>query len=160
MTTAYDFHLTSLRGAPLDLAAFRGQPLLIVNTASKCGFTPQYAALQALWKEWEAAGLVVLGVPSNDFGAQEPGTSDDIRAFCEVNYGVTFPMAAKVPVKGPNADPLFVWLAREGGFFAAPRWNFYKYLIGRDGQLAAWFSSLTPPGANRLRRAVAKVIKR
>lgn len=158
MTTAFDFQLQALDGAPLPLDRFKGRALLIVNTASACGFTPQYAALQSLWNDLKDAGLVVLAVPSNDFGGQEPGTANEISAFCRGSYGVTFPMAAKVPVKGAQAAPLFRWLSREGGFLARPRWNFYKYLIGRDGQLAAWFSCFTPPDAPRVRRAVAATL--
>jgi glutathione peroxidase len=160
MTTAFDFRLTALSGAPLDLGAYRGRPMLIVNTASQCGFTPQYDGLQALWRQYESSGLVVLGVPSNDFGGQEPGSAAEIDSFCRVRYGVSFPLAAKSTVKGPGADPLFRWLAREGGFLSRPRWNFYKYVIGRDGRLAAWFSSLTPPSSGRLRRAIDAVLSR
>ena len=154
MTTAFDFHLAALKGPPLDLAAFRGRPMLIVNTASQCGFTPQYAQLQALWQEYKDAGLVVLGVPSNDFGRQEPGSNAEIAAFCELTFKVTFPLAAKSCVSGDDADPLFKWLAREAGIIGRPWWNFTKYLIGRDGRLAEWFFCFTPPGARRVRRAV------
>lgn len=159
MTTAYDFHLSALNGdAPIDLGAYRGRPLLIVNTASACGFTPQYTALQALWDEYKAAGLVVLGVPSNDFGAQEPGSAGEIASFCETKFRVTFPLAGKRHVKGPEADPLFKWLAHEAGLFGRPWWNFTKYLIGRDGRLVDWFFCATPPGGRRARRAIAKAL--
>ena len=154
MQTAYDFDLTSLAGAPMPLRAYAGQPLLIVNTASRCGFTPQYAGLQALWQEQHGRGLVVLGVPSNDFGGQEPGGPEEIAGFCQLNYGVGFPMAAKVPVKGRAAHPLFRWLGEQGGLLSRPRWNFYKYVIGRDGRLLTWFGSTTAPGSPRLRAAV------
>ena len=156
--TAYDFTLTSLAGAPMPLRAYAGKPLLIVNTASKCGFTPQYQGLQALWDEQRGQGLVILGVPSNDFGAQEPGGPDEIAAFCQLNYGVGFPMSGKTTVKGRAAHPLFRWLAGEGGLLSRPRWNFYKYVIGRDGRLQDWFGSTTPPGSPRLRAAVAKAL--
>ncbi len=112
--TAFDFTLNSLSGAPLPLRAYAGRPLLVVNTASRCGFTPQYAGLQALWAEHRGRGLTVLGVPSNDFGGQEPGTAEEIGQFCAVNYGVDFPMAAKVGVRGAAAHPLFLWLGRAG----------------------------------------------
>ena len=156
--SAFDFTLTSLRGQPLPLRDFAGRPLLIVNTASRCGFTPQYAGLQALWTELEPRGLAVLGVPSNDFGKQEPGTADDIAEFCAVNYGVGFSMGAKVPVSGRDAHPLFRWLGDQGGLLSRPRWNFYKYLVGRDGQLAAWFGSTTAPGSPRLRSAIERAL--
>ena len=156
--TAYDFEFSTLRGERLDLARFAGLPLLVVNTASKCGFTPQYAGLSDVWKRHAADGLVVIGVPSNDFGQQEPGSSDEIASFCAINYGVDFPMTAKVHVRGPDAHPLFRWLAAEGGFLSRPRWNFYKYLIGRDGRLKHWFASPTKPGSARFGRAVRDVI--
>lgn len=159
MTTAYDFRLKSLQGAPLDLAAFRGRPLLIVNTASKCAYTPQYAGLEALWNEHNDRGLVVLGVPSNDFGYQEPGTSEEIAAFCDLNFRVTFPLAEKVHVRGRAADPLFKWLTREAGLLGRPWWNFSKYLIGRDGQLKNWFFFFTPPHAPRVRRTIEDAVQ-
>ena len=157
--TAYDFELSTLKGEPFDLAQFKGRPLLVVNTASKCGFTPQYAGLTGVWRQHKAAGLMVIGVPSNDFGQQEPGSADEIGSFCEINYGVDFPMMAKVPVRGPDAHPLFRWLAAEGGFFARPRWNFFKYLIGRDGQLEDWFASPTKPGSARFGRAIGRITR-
>lgn len=157
MPCAYDFSLPALTGGTVDFAGWKGKPLLIVNTASRCGFTPQYEGLQALWREMEGE-LVVVGVPSNDFGAQEPGSAADIETFCHRNYGVSFPMTEKCHVRGPQATPLFRWLAAEGGFFARPRWNFFKYLINRQGELTNWYSSLTPPSASRLRDAVARVV--
>jgi glutathione peroxidase len=156
--TAYDFRFEALRGGALPLSDFRGRPLLIVNTASQCGFTPQYAGLGELWRRHRDAGLVVLGVPSNDFGGQEPGSSDEIASFCDANYGIDFPMTAKVSVQGAAAHPLFRWLADQGGFLSRPRWNFYKYLIARDGRLATWFASITTPQSPRLGRAIAAAI--
>ena len=157
--TAHDFTLTSLQGEPLPLRRFDGRPLLIVNTASKCGFTPQYAGLQALWQEREADGLAVIGVPSNDFGGQEPGSADEIGAFCSRNYGVSFPMTEKLHVRGPEMHPLFGWLGREGGVLSRPRWNFFKYVIGRDGRLLDWFTSVAAPNGARLRRAVDRALE-
>ncbi|HEV2676159.1 MAG TPA: glutathione peroxidase [Aliidongia sp.] len=156
--TAYDFELVTLKGERFDLAPFAGRPLLIVNTASRCGFTPQYAGLSEVWKRHRAEGLLVIGVPSNDFGQQEPGGAGEIGAFCEANYGVDFPMMEKVHVRGPGAHPLFRWLAAEGGFFARPRWNFFKYLIGRDGQLKDWFASPTKPESAKIGRALRRAI--
>lgn len=158
MTTAYDFELTTLSGKPMPLAAWRGRPLVIVNTASACALTPQYAGLEALWREYKDRGLVVIGVPCNDFGEQEQGDADSIAAFCQHNYGIDFPMAAKHHVRGRDADPLFRWLAQEGGLLARPLWNFHKYLIARDGGLAGWFSSLTPASAGRFRRKVRRLL--
>lgn len=157
MSCAYDFSLPGLMGGTIDLSEWRGRPVLIVNTASRCGFTPQYEALQALWSEMKQ-DLVVLGVPSNDFGKQEPGSAEEISAFCSRNYGVSFPMAAKCHVRGPEAVPLFRWLAAEGGFLSRPRWNFFKYVIDRQGQLSTWFTSLASPESARVRDALGRVI--
>ncbi len=153
----YDFQLETLDGKPLNLADFSGRPVVVANTASRCGFTPQYAALEALWRARRDSGLVVLGVPSNDFGGQEPGSAAEIVAFCTARFGVSFPLSCKLAVKGKAAHPLFAWLAAEGGFWSRPRWNFYKYLIGRDGMLQDWFSSRTRPDAPRFERAVEKL---
>ena len=158
-TTAFDFEFHSLRGKPLPLKEFAGKPVIIVNTASKCGFTPQYAGLEALWQKHKDDGLVIIGVPCNQFGRQEPGTADDITSFCQINYGVDFPMTEKVDVKGSTAHPLFQWLAAQGGYWSRPRWNFYKYLIAPDGQLKTWFSSLTSPKSAKFNQAVDALIE-
>lgn len=143
--TAHDFAFTSIDGAPMPLTPYRGHPLLVVNTASFCGFTPQYADLQEVWQRYRERGLVVIGVPSNDFGEQEPGTAADIKAFCETNFDVDFPLTDKQRVVGEDAHPLFRWIADELGEAGAPRWNFHKYLIAPDGTLAgAWPSSVRP----------------
>ncbi len=157
--TVYDFGLETLQGGkPMPLSQFKGKPLLIVNTASQCGFTYQYKGLEEVWRENRDKGLVVIGVPSNDFGRQEPGKASEIAQFCEINFGVDFPLAAKTPVSGSDAHPLFKHLGEEGGFLSKPRWNFYKYLINRDGRLATWFSSMTKPDSASFKRAVAKIV--
>ncbi len=158
MTTAYDFQLTTIEGAPLPLASFSGKPVLLVNTASKCGYTPQYAELQKLWDEFKSRDLTVLGVPCNDFGGQEPETESAIIAFCQRAFGITFPLTAKVHVRGAARHPLYTWLAAQGGFLSRPRWNFHKYLIGRDGKVADWFSSMTRPTAGRFRAAIQSIL--
>jgi len=158
MASAYDFSFETLQGKPYPLKDFSGQPMVVVNTASKCGFTPQYAGLESVWKRYRDRGLLVIGVPSNDFGNQEPGTHDQIATFCEVNYGVDFPMMAKVHVKGDAAHPFFKWAGGEGGMLAKPRWNFYKYLIGKDGRLSTWFASLTAPDSAKFTAALEKII--
>lgn len=138
MTSAFDFQATALDGQPLDLADFRGKALLLVNTASKCGFTPQYAGLEQLWRQFGPQGLVVVGFPCDQFGHQEPGEAEDIRAFCDLNFGVSFPMSAKVNVNGADAHPLWKWLQEQkrGALgIAAIKWNFSKFLVGRDGQV-------------------------
>ena len=142
---AYQFEFVSLDGERLPLAEWRGRPVLVVNVASYCGYTPQYRDLQALWRLYRERGLVVLGVPSNDFGEQEPGTAAEIRQFCETNYQVDFPLAEKNRVIGGAAHPFYRWVAATLGEAGAPRWNFHKYLIGPDGQLAgAWPSRVGP----------------
>ncbi len=156
--TIYDFTLETLQGDALPLRAFEGRPLVIVNTASQCGFTYQYKGLQQLWSDRKDDGLVVIGFPSNDFGRQEPGKASEIAQFCEVNFGVDFPLAAKTPVTGPDAHPAFRHLVSEGGFLARPRWNFYKYVLGRDGRLRDWFSPLTRPDSARFKAAVDRAI--
>ncbi|HJQ60414.1 MAG TPA: glutathione peroxidase [Vineibacter sp.] len=145
---ATDFSFTSIDGTPLPLKEFAGRPILLVNTASACGFTPQYAGLQKLHEKMGPRGLVVLGVPSNDFGFQEPGGETIIKLFCKMTFGVTFPMTTKQKVTGGNAHPLYRWIAEQLGEGAAPKWNFHKYLIGRDGELIdAWPSRVTPMSA-------------
>jgi glutathione peroxidase len=145
---AYRFEFAGLDGGSLPLSAWRGKPVLVVNTASQCGYTPQYRDLEALWRQYRDRGLVVLGVPSNDFGQQEPGSAAEIKGFCESRYEVDFPMAEKVRVVGGAAHPFYRWVAESLGEGGAPRWNFHKYLVGPDGQLAgAWPSQVKPTDA-------------
>ncbi len=158
MATAYDFSFETIKHAPYPLKDLAGSPIIIVNTASKCGFTPQYQALQAVWQRYHPAGLTIIGVPSNDFGGQEPGSNDEIAAFCEINYGVSFPMMSKVQVKGEAAHPFFKWVAQEAGFLAKPRWNFFKYLINKNGGLEEWFASLTKPDSKKFTAEVEKLL--
>ncbi len=159
-TTAFDFAFTSIDGAPLPLAAWRGRALLIVNTASRCGFTGQYAGLQRLHETYAARGLTVLGVPSNDFGGQEPGSEADIKAFCGARFAVEFQLTGKTHVRGRAAHPFYRWAAQARGWAARPRWNFHKYLVAPDGRLADWFSTLTQPTAHRLAAAIEHVLPR
>lgn len=151
---AYAFSFTTIDGKPLPLADFRGKAVLVVNTASQCGFTPQYQQLQALWDSYRDRGLVVLGAPSNDFGGQEPGSAGEIKDFCETNFRVSFPLTDKVKVTGDGAHPFYRWAADEMGFTAKPRWNFHKYLIDANGRLVDWFSSVTDPSSSRVVKAV------
>ena len=145
---AYQFEFVSLDGDKLPLAAWRGRPVLIVNTASFCGYTPQYRDLEALWQRYRERGLVVLGVPSNDFGEQEPGSAADIKKFCETRYQIDFPLTEKYRVVGAAAHPFYRWVAAQLGEAGTPRWNFHKYLIGPDGQLAgAWPTQIRPSDA-------------
>jgi glutathione peroxidase len=138
MTTVYDFTAVTTTGDTVPLSQFKGQVLLIVNTASACGYTPQFGGLEALHKTYGQKGLAVLGFPCNQFGAQDPGSNEEISQFCQLNFGVTFPMMSKIDVNGDQADPLFKWLAAEApGLLGtkAIKWNFTKFLVGKDGQV-------------------------
>ncbi len=146
--SVYDFEAASIEGRAASLASQRGKVMLVVNTASKCGFTPQFAGLEALWKAYADRGFVVIGFPSNQFGAQDPGSNEEIGAFCETNYGVGFPMMAKVDVNGENAHPLWKWLTAEApGILGtkAIKWNFTKFLIGKDGQVIKRYAPTDKP---------------
>ncbi|HYF86338.1 glutathione peroxidase [Azospirillum sp.] len=157
-TNAYSFTFQGIDGQPLPLSQYEGKAILVVNTASQCGFTPQYKGLQALWQSYRDRGLVVVGVPSDDFGGQEPGTATQIKDFCEVNYRIDFPMTDKTVVSGDGAHPFYRWASDEMGFLAKPRWNFHKYLIGPDGKLVSWFSTMTDPEADKVREAIEKLL--
>ena len=144
----YDFEAVSIDGKPAALSTQRGKVLLIVNTASQCGFTPQFAGLEALWKRYADRGLVVIGFPSNQFGAQDPGSDAEIASFCETSYGVGFPMMAKVDVNGAQAHPLWKWLTAEApGLLGtkAIKWNFTKFLVGRDGKVIKRYAPTDKP---------------
>jgi glutathione peroxidase len=146
--SVYDFEAQSIDGKPVQLAAQRGKVLLIVNTASACGFTPQFAGLEKLWKAYQDRGLVIIGFPSNEFGGQDPGSNDQIASFCELNYGVSFPMMAKVKVNGGEAHPLWKWLTSEAkGILGtqAVKWNFTKFLVGKDGQVLKRYAPTDTP---------------
>jgi glutathione peroxidase len=147
MSAFYMFSAARLKGEPQDLSAYAGKVVLVVNTASKCGFTPQYAGLEALYRQYAGQGLVILGFPCNQFGKQEPGDAAQIATTCEINYGVTFPMFAKVDVNGSGAHPLFAWLRQQlpGWLGGRIHWNFTKFLIGRDGHPLRRFAPITRP---------------
>ena len=155
-TTAYAFSFVSLEGQRIRLGDYAGKPILVVNTASQCGYTPQYTGLQELWKRYHARGLMIVGVPSNDF-AQEPGGVEEIHATAHGRYNVAFPLAAKAVLRGNDAHPFYKWAAlqRPGD---APRWNFHKYLVGRDGKLIAAFPSKVTPQAPELVGALDKAL--
>ena len=156
--TAHDFEFASIAGQPLPLSAYAGRPVLVVNTASECGFTPQYAGLEELWQTYRGRGLIVLGVPSNDFGGQEPGSEDEIKTFCEVNYGIDFPLTEKQVVIGDDAHPFYRWVVDELGEDAAPRWNFHKYLLDRQGRVVASFPGEVSPQDERLIVAIEALL--
>lgn len=160
MTTAYDFSAQDIDGRERSLSEYQGKALLIVNVASKCGFTPQYTGLEALWREFGPQGLVVLGFPCDQFGHQEPGDEAEIRNFCSLNYDVTFPMFAKVDVNGDAAHPLWKWLKQENSGLlgiSAIKWNFSKFLVGRDGRVLKRYAPTDTPEslADNIRAALA-----
>jgi glutathione peroxidase len=157
--TAYAFSFAGLDGPDIKLADHAGKPILIVNTASLCGYTPQYAGLQQLWTRYHERGLMIIGVPSNDFGGQEPGGAEDILHTAHGEYGVGFPLAAKAQVKGANPHPFYKWAATERPL-ETPRWNFHKYLVGRDGHIAAVFPTDIEPMDARVIAAIAKELQR
>ena len=150
MTTIADFTVTTNRGEPLDLAEKKGKVLLVVNTASKCGFTPQYDGLEALYRKYRDKGFEVLGFPCNQFGAQEPGNAEEIAQFCQINFGVTFPLMGKVDVNGPDASPVFDWMKGEAkGLMGSTgiKWNFTKFLIDREGNVVKRFAPQDSPAS-------------
>lgn len=148
MTTVYDFEAQDIAGRPVKLSDYRGRVLLIVNTASACGFTPQFAGLEQLWKDHGDSGLTVLGFPCNQFGGQDPKGNDEIASFCQLNYGVSFPMMSKIEVNGSGAHPLYQWLTKEAkGILGtqAIKWNFTKFLVGKDGAVIARYAPNDTP---------------
>ena len=157
--SVYDYTLPSIDGGELDLASFKGKPLLVVNTASQCGFTPQYDGLEERYQKFKDQDFEVLGFPCNQFGAQEPGSADEIAEFCKVNFGVTFPLMAKVDVNGADASPLFDWMKQEApGALGtkAIKWNFTKFLINREGEVVKRYGSTDAPA--RIAKDVAKLL--
>lgn len=154
--SAHDFTLNAIDGKPVPLSSFKGKPVLIVNVASKCGFTPQYAGLEALYQKYKDQGLVIIGVPANNFGGQEPGTNEEIATFCKRNYGVTFPMMSKVSVAGADRTPLYGYLTSNTG--GEVKWNFTKFLVGKDGRIVARFESKVKPDDPELTMAIEKAL--
>lgn len=150
--SAFDFEAVSITGEPVALSQYRGRVMLVVNTASECGFTPQFKGLEELWREFQARGLVIVGFPSNEFGGQDPGSNEDIASFCQLNYGVSFPMMGKIKVNGAEAHPLWRWLKGEKpGILGTQviKWNFTKFLVGRDGQVIKRYAPNDTPASLR-----------
>lgn len=156
--TAYQFEFTGLWTDRLPLTAFEGEVVLVVNTASRCGFTPQYEGLQQIYDEYRAQGFEIVGVPANNFNGQEPGSAEEIQEFCTLNYGVTFPMAAKTDVVGESRHPFYAWAEQQIGESAVPQWNFHKILIGRDGRIIAAFGTRVEPTAEEIRTAITTAL--
>lgn len=152
----FDLQTKTLEGAPLPLSSYKGKVVLAVNTASQCGYTPQYQGLEKLHRELSGKGLVVLGLPSNDFGGQEPGDAKQIRFFCKTKYDVSFPLTEKVKTRGPDKSPVYAFLTEKHG---EPQWNFHKYLIGKDGRVIASFESGVEPSSAELRAAIENALK-
>lgn len=158
MSTAYDYSFDNISGGELPLTTFKDKVVLVVNTASKCGLTPQYDGLEKLYSEYKDKGLVVLGVPCNQFMGQEPGSEAEIQTFCSTNFGIDFPMTAKVDVKGEEAHPFYRWAQQELGEPAVPVWNFHKILIGRNGQAIQAFGPRTEPQDPEITAAIEKAL--
>ena len=155
---AYDFNFKDLDGSPLKLSEYKNKVIIAVNVASQCGFTSQYEDMQNIWEKYQEKGVVMLGIPSNDFGKQEPGNSDEIKNFCEAKFGITFPMTEKVSVKGTSAHPFYVWAKKNHGIPAVPKWNFHKIIIDKNGKVADTFSSITNPSSKKFIEALEKLI--
>lgn len=158
--SVHSHHFTDINGNDLSLSAYQGKVLLLVNTASQCGFTGQYAGLQKLYETYQDKGLVVIGMPCNDFGQQEPACALDIKHFTAKKFSVTFPLTGKVHVKGATPHPFFVQVKKELGSIALPRWNFYKYVVGRDGYIKTWFTPLASAKSSRVVRAVEQELNK
>jgi len=146
---AYDFRFNDLDGSPLNLSEYKDKVIVVVNVASQCGFTSQYEDMQKVWEKYQEKGMVMLGVPSNDFGNQEPGNSKEIKNFCEAKFGITFPMTEKISVKGENAHPFYKWAKKNYGKSAVPKWNFHKIIIGKNGKIVNTFASITNPSSKK-----------
>ena len=154
----FDFKIRNISDEILDLSSFKDKTVLLVNVASNCGFTKQYSDLQNLYDKYSAKGLVVLGVPSNQFGGQEPGTNDEIKDFCETNFNITFPITKKYDVKGANAHPIYLWAKENYGNSAVPKWNFHKILVNKSGKIEGTFSSFTEPMSKKIVNKIEEIL--
>jgi glutathione peroxidase len=154
----FDFQIKDINEQKLELSKFKNKTILLVNVASNCGFTKQYTDLQKLFEKYNDRGLVVLGVPSNQFGNQEPGSNNDIKTFCEVNFDITFPMTSKFDVKGDNAHPIYKWAKENYGNSAVPKWNFHKILINKSGKIEETFSSFTNPMSKKIIKEIEEIL--
>ena len=155
--TAYDFEFNSIDGDLIKLSQYKDKVIVVVNVASRCGYTPQYEDLQRLWTEYKSRNLVVLGIPTNNF-RQEPGNNKEIKDFCETNFGITFPMTEKTNVIGSNSHPFYKWARKDYGIGAIPKWNFHKIIIGKDGKVAETFSSITKPSSIKFIKVIEDLI--
>ena len=153
---AYDFSFIDLDGSKINLSSFKNKVIVIINVASQCGFTNQYEDMQSIWERYQKDGLIIIGIPSNDFGNQEPGSESEIKTFCEAKFGITFPMTEKVIVKGDNAHPFYQWAKDNYGNSAIPKWNFHKIIIDKNGKIADTFASITNPSSKRFIKVIEK----
>ena len=156
--TFYDFKINSINGKELNLSLFKNKTILLVNVASRCGFTKQYNDLQKLYDNFKEKGLVVIGIPSNQFGSQEPGTETEIKNFCETNFNINFPMTSKYDVKGEKAHPIYDWAKKNYGKSSIPKWNFHKILINKDGKIQSTYSSFTNPMSKKILSEIEKIL--
>ena len=156
--TLFDFKINSINGNQLDLSNYKGKVVLIVNVASNCGFTKQYDDLQNLYDLYKEKGFVILGIPSNQFGGQEPGSEDQIKDFCKTNFNITFPMTSKYNVKGENAHPIFLWAKNSYGKSTIPRWNFHKILVNKEGKIVDTFASFTNPASKKVKNKIEEIL--
>ena len=154
----YDFKINSINDEVIDLSIYKNKTVLLVNVASKCGFTKQYEDLQNLYNNYKDKGLIVIGVPSNQFGSQEPGTNDEIKDFCETNFGINFPMTSKYNVKGNDAHPIYLWAKENHGNSAIPKWNFHKILINKQGKIEETYSSFTKPMSDKIIKKLEEIL--
>ena len=155
---AYDFKFKDLDGSALNLSEYKGKVVVVVNVASQCGFTNQYEDMQNVWEQYQAKGIIMLGVPSNDFGKQEPGSNEDIKNFCEAKFGISFPMTEKVSVKGADAHPFYIWAEKNYGKSAVPKWNFHKIIINKEGKIEKTFSSMTNPSSKKFIEVIENLL--
>tara|TARA_B100000963_G_scaffold130383_1_gene113781 strand:- start:40 stop:579 length:540 start_codon:yes stop_codon:yes gene_type:complete len=154
----FDLVFESIDGKIISLKEFKNKPIVIVNSASFCGFTYQYEQLENLYQKFKKKGLVVMAIPSNDFGGQEFKDNKKVKEFCEVNFNISFPITSITKVKGKNKHPFFKWVEKEAGYLSLPKWNFYKYLINKNGKLSAWFSSVTKPSSEKFLNEIKNII--
>ena len=155
---AYDFEFKDLDGNALNLSEYKSKVVVVVNVASQCGFTNQYEDMQNVWEQYQSRGIVMLGVPSNDFGKQEPGSNEDIKNFCEAKFGISFPMTEKVSVKGADAHPFYIWAEKNHGKSAVPKWNFHKIIINKEGKIEKTFSSITNPSSKKFKEVIENLL--
>jgi glutathione peroxidase len=155
---AYDFIFKDLDGSALSLSEYKDKVIVVINVASQCGFTNQYEDMQKVWEKYQDKGIVMLGVPSNDFGKQEPGSNKDIKNFCEAKFGISFPMTEKVSVKGAKVHPFYIWAQKNHGKSAIPKWNFHKIIIDRNGKVAETFTSIVNPSSKKFIKTLEKLI--